>query len=116
MAEPWLATKAQTKEASGDQMCLTCHTKVGKKSRSAVHSVHTFTKCVGCHMPRIAKSAESGDIHSHVFVALMPEDTLKNPAIPNSCQACHKHKDEDLNKLNQDLKKIQAQLDWRPPK
>ena len=116
MAEPWLATKAQTKEASGDQMCLTCHTKVGKKSRSAVHSVHTFTKCVGCHMPRIAKSAESGDIHSHVFVALMPEDTLKNPAIPNSCQACHKHKDEDLNKLNDDLKKIQAQLDWRPPK
>ena len=113
MAEPWLATKAQTKEASGDKMCLSCHTKVGKKSRSAVHSVHTFTKCVGCHMPRIAKSAESGDIHSHVFVALMPEDTLKNPAIPNSCQACHTHKDQDLNKLNDDLKKIQAQLDWR---
>ncbi len=50
-------------------------------------------------MPRIAKSAESGDIHSHVFVTLLPEDTLKNPKIPNSCQTCHKHKDEDLKEL-----------------
>lgn len=56
-------------------------------------------------MPRIAKSAESGDIHSHVFIALLPEDTIANPEIPNSCQACHKHKDEDVNKLNEDLKK-----------
>jgi hypothetical protein len=50
-------------------------------------------------MPRIAKSAESGDIHSHVFVVLLPEDTLKNPKIPNSCQTCHKHKDADLKEL-----------------
>jgi hypothetical protein len=61
-------------------------------------------------MPRIAKSAESGDIHSHVFVTLLPKDTLENPAIPNSCQSCHKHKDEDVKKLNEDLKKIQEQL------
>jgi hypothetical protein len=53
-------------------------------------------------MPRIAKSAESGDIHSHVFVTLLPKDTLENPEIPNSCQACHKHKDEDLKKLQRD--------------
>jgi hypothetical protein len=52
-------------------------------------------------MPRIAKSAESGDIHSHVFVTLLPEDTLKNPAIPNSCQTCHKHKDTDLKTLQE---------------
>ena len=52
-------------------------------------------------MPRIAKSAESGDIRSHVFVALLPEDTLKNPDVPNSCQTCHKHKDEDLKDLQQ---------------
>jgi hypothetical protein len=50
-------------------------------------------------MPRIAQSAESGDIHSHVFVALLPKDTLGNPAIPNSCQTCHRHKDQDLKAL-----------------
>ena len=53
-------------------------------------------------MPRIAKSAESGDIRSHVFVTLLPEDTLKNPKVPNSCQACHKHKDQDLKELQQE--------------
>ena len=50
-------------------------------------------------MPRIAKSAESGDIRSHVFVTLLPEDTLNNSQIPNSCQTCHKHKNDDLNDL-----------------
>ena len=46
-------------------------------------------------MPRIAKSPESGDNHSHAFVTLLPKDTLENPKIPNSCQTCHKHKGED---------------------
>ena len=50
-------------------------------------------------MPKVAKSAESGDIHSHVFVTLLPEDTLKNPVVPNSCQTCHKHKKDDLKEL-----------------
>ena len=53
-------------------------------------------------MPRIAKSAESGDIHSHVFVALLPEDTIKNPKVPNSCQTCHKHKNESLERLQRE--------------
>ena len=57
-------------------------------------------------MPRIAKSAESGDIHSHVFVALLPEDTLKNPKVPNSCQTCHKHKNEDVKKLDAEWKAL----------
>ena len=57
-------------------------------------------------MPRIAKSSESGDIHSHVFVALLPEDTLKNPAIPNSCQTCPQHKDEDLKDLQKRYEKL----------
>jgi len=104
MTERWLSTEANTKEESGSKMCLKCHTMINK---TASHSIHTFGKCVGCHMPRIAKSAESGDIHSHVFVTLLPEDTLKNPAIPNSCQACHKHKDEDVKRLDADLKKLQ---------
>jgi len=63
------------------------------------HSIHSFANCVGCHMPKIASSAESGDLHSHVFIALLPEDTLRNKDLPNSCQTCHKHKNQDLNEL-----------------
>ncbi len=88
--------RGQTREASGDKTCLSCHEMV---NNVGAHSVHSSAKCVACHMPRIAKSAESGDIHSHVFVALLPKDTLANPDIPNSCQTCHKHKDEDLEDL-----------------
>ena len=94
--------RGQTKEA-GSKSCLTCHEVINK---TGAHSVHAFGNCVGCHMPRIAKSAESGDIHSHVFVTLLPEDTLKNPAIPNSCQTCHKHKDEDLKDLQKRYEKL----------
>ncbi|KKL76868.1 hypothetical protein LCGC14_2040590 [marine sediment metagenome] len=83
-----------------------------KLSKTAVHSLHTFGSCVGCHMPHIAKSEESEDIHSHVFVTLLPKDTLENPEIPNSCQSCHKHKDEDVKKLNNDLKKFKERFGW----
>ena len=94
--------RGQTNEA-GSKSCLTCHEVINK---TGAHSIHAFGNCVGCHMPRIAKSAESGDIHSHVFVALLPEDTLKNPAIPNSCQTCHQHKDEDLKDLQKRYEKL----------
>ena len=60
-------------------------------------------------MPRIAKSAESGDIRSHVFVTLLPADTLKNPNVPNSCQVCHKHKNENLAELQKQWEAL-AQL------
>jgi hypothetical protein len=109
----WSSHPAQTWAASADQQCLTCHKQVNK---TAAHAIHTFAKCVGCHMPRIAKSAESGDIHSHVFNVLLPEDTLKNPAIPNSCQACHKHKDEDVKKLNADWQELKEKYDWKTRK
>ena len=88
-------TRSQTL-AAGSKQCLSCHTMI---NNNLAHSIHSFGNCVGCHMPRIAKSAESGDIHSHVFVTLLPKDTLKNPKMPNSCQTCHKHKDADLKEL-----------------
>jgi len=79
----------------GDKLCTSCHEQV---AQVGAHSVHSFGNCANCHMPRIAKSAESGDIRSHVFTALLPKDTLETK-IPNSCQTCHKHKDEDLADL-----------------
>ncbi|MBI4774811.1 MAG: hypothetical protein HY788_11635 [Deltaproteobacteria bacterium] len=91
-------TKSQT-SAAGSQQCFQCHQLV---NRVKAHAIHTFANCVGCHMPRIAKNAESGDLHSHVFVTLLPIDTIKNPNIPNSCETCHKHKGADLKKLQRD--------------
>jgi excinuclease UvrABC ATPase subunit len=95
-------TRSQTM-AAGSNQCLQCHTMV---NNNLAHSIHSFANCVGCHMPRIAKSAESGDIHSHVFVTLLPEDTLKNPKVPNSCQTCHQHKKQDLKELQADWVKL----------
>jgi formate-dependent nitrite reductase cytochrome c552 subunit len=77
---------------------MICHTVINK---NLSHSIHTFPNCIGCHMPRIAKSEESGDTHSHVFVTLLPKDTMQNPQVPNSCQTCHKHKDTDLKTLQE---------------
>ena len=57
-------------------------------------------------MPRIAKSAEIGDIRSHTFVALLPKETIADPSIPNSCTSCHKHKDADLQKLQEAYDKL----------
>lgn len=88
-------TRSQTGKP-GSMQCFQCHVQV---NTNMAHSIHSFANCIGCHMPRIAKSAESGDIRSHVFVTLLPEDTLKNTKIPNSCQTCHKHKNDDLNEL-----------------
>jgi hypothetical protein len=85
-------TQFQTKGA-GSQQCLMCHKVI---NQNLSHSIHSFANCIGCHMPRIAESAESGDTHSHVFITLLPKDTLNDPKIPNSCQTCHKHKDTDL--------------------
>ncbi len=93
-------TRSQT-IAAGSKQCLTCHQTMNSNK---AHSIHSFGNCIGCHMPRIATSAESGDLHSHVFTALLPRDTLANPAIPSSCQTCHHHK-------NQDLKELQAAYD-----
>jgi len=90
-------TKFQTKGA-GSQQCLICHRVI---NNTASHSIHSFANCIGCHMPKIAQSAESGDTHSHVFVTLLPKDTLKTPEVPNSCQTCHKHKNTDLATLQQ---------------
>jgi len=88
-------TRTQT-QAAGSKQCFECHVQV---NQNMAHSIHSFANCVGCHMPRIVTSAESGDLHSHVFVTLLPEQTIKNKDVPNSCQTCHKHKNEDLKEL-----------------
>ncbi|RPJ08130.1 MAG: hypothetical protein EHM37_17105, partial [Deltaproteobacteria bacterium] len=91
-------TRSQT-QAAGSKQCFQCHVQV---NQNMAHSIHSFANCVGCHMPRIVTSAESGDLHSHVFATLLPSETLKDKNMPNSCQTCHKHKNEDLKELQAD--------------
>ncbi|ACS79445.1 multiheme c-type cytochrome [Maridesulfovibrio salexigens] len=96
------ATRFQTK-AAGSASCLTCHKQ---QNSNMAHSIHSFANCVGCHMPRIAKSAESADIHSHVFKTLLPSETINNPENPNSCQTCHRHKDDNLVELQKRFEEL----------
>jgi predicted CXXCH cytochrome family protein len=79
----------------GDQLCTSCHEQT---SRVGAHKIHSFGNCANCHMPRIAKSADAGDIRSHNFKVILPRETLELK-IPNSCQGCHQHKDEDTADL-----------------
>jgi len=95
-------TRSQT-QAAGSAQCRQCHEMVNK---NGAHQIHSFANCVGCHMPRIAKSAEIGDIRSHTFIALLPKETIADPTIPNSCTTCHKHKDADLVKLQEAYDKL----------
>lgn len=95
-------TRSQT-QAAGSAQCAKCHEMV---NQNGAHAIHSFSNCVGCHMPRIAKSAEIGDIRSHTFVALLPKETIADPSIPNSCTACHKHKGADLQKLQAAYEKL----------
>ena len=88
-------TRSQT-QGAGSKQCFECHVQT---NQNMAHSIHSFANCVGCHMPRIVTSAESGDLHSHVFKTLLPSETLKDKSIPNSCQTCHKHKNQDLQEL-----------------
>ncbi len=102
-ASAWHACHALPDQGKRFKSCLNCHEQV---NTNMAHSIHSFANCVGCHMPRIAKSAESQDIHSHVFKTLLPSGTLKNPEIPNSCQNCHKHKDADLAQLQKQFEAL----------
>jgi formate-dependent nitrite reductase cytochrome c552 subunit len=88
-------TRSQT-QGAGSKQCFECHIQT---NQNMAHSIHSFANCVGCHMPRVVTSAESGDLHSHVFKTLLPSETLKDKSIPNSCQTCHKHKNQDLQEL-----------------
>lgn len=100
-------TRSQTISA-GSKQCFDCHIILNKVQ---AHNIHSFANCIGCHMPRIVKSAESGDLHSHVFTTLVPKDTLANPEVPNSCQACHRHKDADLEKFQKVYEPTPSALD-----
>ena len=91
-------TQFQTVGAGSGQ-CLSCHT--GNRNKYS-HSIHSFSNCIGCHMPRITMSAESGAALRHTFRLMSPEKSLKaggNDKMPNSCSSCHHHRNTPLGAL-----------------
>ncbi len=91
-------TQFQTVGAGSGQ-CLSCHT--GNTNKYA-HSIHSFSNCIGCHMPRIEMSTESGPALRHTFRLMSPEASLKAGGVdkqPNSCSSCHHHKKTPLRDL-----------------
>jgi hypothetical protein len=91
-------TQFQTVGAGSGQ-CLSCHT--GNTNKYA-HSIHSFSNCVGCHMPRINMSAESGAALRHTFKLMSPQASLKAGGVdkvPNSCSSCHHHINTPLEEL-----------------
>jgi len=91
-------TQFQTVGAGSGQ-CLACHT--GNTNKYS-HSIHSFSNCIGCHMPRITHNAEIGGILRHNFKVMTPEASLKAGGVdklPNACSACHHHKDTPLEDL-----------------
>ncbi len=89
--------------ATGNELCLTCHTKdnpAGLKGTVSEHTHHAAnspgSQCTACHMPKIAQTLgnkQAGDIlvASHTFRFLSPTLT-ENSNIPNPCTGCHKDK------------------------
>lgn len=99
LGNPLFSSKTKVQ---GDALCTSCHEKTAEVG---AHSVHSFGNCANCHMPRIAKSAESGDIRSHVFDVLLPKEAA-DLGIPSSCKTCHQHKDEDPVELQKKWDKL----------
>lgn len=80
-----LSSTSPTK-LNNDALCMDCHKPLKAKGS---HSVHSFGNCVGCHMSRLAKSAEAGDIRAHTFEVILPKDAIENN-MPSSCTvSCH---------------------------
>jgi formate-dependent nitrite reductase cytochrome c552 subunit len=91
-------TQFQTVGAGSGQ-CLACH--MGNNNKYS-HSIHSFSNCIGCHMPRITKNAEIGGILRHNFMVMTPLASLRAGGVdklPNACSSCHHHKDTPLEDL-----------------
>jgi predicted CXXCH cytochrome family protein len=111
--------------AKDNTLCLTCHGGHGPFAPSGgqsvadaarEHSKHSYYqpgvdgagRCIGCHMPRTAKSAVDRDISAHTFKVVVPHESREmqrasQAPIPNSCDGCHRN-DADLGVVRYEVK------------
>ncbi|MCD4714017.1 MAG: hypothetical protein K8R73_12100, partial [Clostridiales bacterium] len=100
------SNKYQTK-LPGSSLCRSCHEVESK----GVHGIHSVNNCIGCHMPPIGKRATKGDVHSHQFKVVSPKKTIDaggSEKQPNSCNACHYHKNDTPEDMLNVLEKVKT--------
>ena len=80
---------------SGNQLCLSCHTKenpAGLKGTVPEHTHHAEgsagSQCTACHMPRIEQTIKDNYVAAHTFRFITPAET-DQLGIPNPCTSCH---------------------------
>ncbi|MEI6713768.1 MAG: cytochrome c3 family protein [Verrucomicrobiota bacterium] len=87
------------KSAASNALCLTCHgpsKDIGPKGASLTAHTHhgelsTGSRCIECHMPKIAENGVPGEMRNHTFDFISPLATQKTKD-PNSCNTCHSDK------------------------
>ncbi len=85
----------------GNAMCLQCHgpqLPAGPRGTLESHTQHASTsegsRCVACHMPRIARTVGNVTVRSHTFKFISPVMTAQH-GIPNPCTSCHTDRSTD---------------------
>jgi len=89
----------------GNRLCTHCHKDLEDTTAYRRHSAHNpdVARCIDCHMPYTARSANEFDIRSHTFKIIPPAETIAQGGdpegfsgpldpehIPNSCNSsCH---------------------------
>ena len=83
---------------SGNNLCLSCHTKENPAGLHGTVSQHTHhaetsagSQCTACHMPRIEQTLKDNFVAAHTFRFITPLETEQS-GIPNPCTSCHKDK------------------------
>lgn len=101
----------------GNALCLTCHgaqSPLGPRGTLEEHTRHAArsegSRCIACHMPRIAKTIGEVRVRSHTFRFLPPVATEKYK-VPNSCNLCHADRSPEWAAA--ELRKWENHSPWR---
>ena len=101
----------------GDMMCLECHgpqLQPGPRGTIEYHTQHAAdsegSRCVSCHMPRIARTVGDVSVRSHTFKFISPADSERY-GIPSPCTSCHT--DQTLEWAGEALSRWPSASPWR---
>ena len=101
----------------GDAMCFECHNpqlQPGPRGTIEFHTQHAAdsegSRCISCHMPRIARTVGDVSVRSHTFKFISPS-TTERYGVPNPCTSCHT--DQSLEWAREALRGWPGASPWR---
>ena len=101
----------------GDDTCFQCHgpqRQAGPPGTVEYHTQHAAdsegSRCVACHMPRIARTVGDVNVRSHTFRFISPAMT-EQQGVPNPCTSCHEGKSTEW--AIAELQKWPGASSWR---